>query len=274
MATGSTPGGEPLVVVGALALAVGSAVVALHLAPWLGAVVTQRRRGRRRVPSAARSCRTSTSVPGCVLGLAVGVLVATLHALFDELPSLERRWPSLAAVTLPVTVTGTLVYVVGRVLVGDVRNVLLSSPCWRSPPGSGSGGGRATAGTRAVDPGAARAGAPHGPTGRHTRLTAAEIGAPLGHRATFVQFSSEVCAPCRRTAAVLGQLVSEPGDLSHVEMDVVEHLDLVRRFSIMRTPTILLLDARGVVVGRLSGATDRRHALSALEACPGGVSAP
>ncbi len=110
--------------------------------------------------------------------------------------------------------------------------------------------------------------------GDHDRLTAAEIGVPLGRRATFVQFSSEVCTPCRRTAAVLRELVSEHDDLSHVEMDVVEHLDLVRRFSIMRTPTILLLDARGVVVGRLSGATDRRHAVTALEACPGGVTAP
>jgi thiol-disulfide isomerase/thioredoxin len=107
-----------------------------------------------------------------------------------------------------------------------------------------------------------------------TRLTAAQLGAPLGARATFVQFSSEVCAPCRRTHAVLAQLVSEHEGLSHVEMDVVEHLDLVRRFGIMRTPTTLLLDADGVVVGRMSGATDRRHALAALEAsCPGGISA-
>ena len=110
--------------------------------------------------------------------------------------------------------------------------------------------------------------------GDDSRLTLAELGAPLGSRATFVQFSSEVCAPCRRTHAVLAQLVSEHDDLSHVEMDVAEHLDLVRRFGIMRTPTTLLLDARGVVVGRMSGATDRRHALAALEAsCPGGVSA-
>ena len=110
--------------------------------------------------------------------------------------------------------------------------------------------------------------------GDDSRLTVAELGAPLGSRATFVQFSSEVCAPCRRTHAVLAQLVSEHDDLSHVEMDVAEHLDLVRRFGIMRTPTTLLLDAHGVVVGRTSGATDRRHALAALEAsCPGGVSA-
>lgn len=107
-----------------------------------------------------------------------------------------------------------------------------------------------------------------------SRLTAGEVGSPLGTRATFVQFSSEVCAPCRRTHAVLAQVVSEHEGLSHVEMDVVEHLDLVRRFGIMRTPTTLLLDADGVVVGRMSGATDRRHALAALEAsCPGGVSA-
>ena len=106
-----------------------------------------------------------------------------------------------------------------------------------------------------------------------SRLTAAQLGAPLGARATFVQFSSEVCAPCRRTHAVLAQLVTERDGLSHVEMDVVEHLDLVRRFGIMRTPTTLLLDARGVVVGRMSGATDRRHALAALDSCPGGVSA-
>jgi thiol-disulfide isomerase/thioredoxin len=122
----------------------------------------------------------------------------------------------------------------------------------------------------AVDP-ALLASAP--PDEDDTRLSAADLGAPLGARATFVQFSSEVCAPCRRTHAVLAQLADERDGLSHVEMDVVEHLDLVRRFGIMRTPTTLLLDARGVVVGRMSGATDRRHALAALDSCPGGVSA-
>ncbi|WP_315095428.1 hypothetical protein [uncultured Cellulomonas sp.] len=117
VAIGRTPGGEPIVVVGALALAVGSAVVALPLAPWVGALVTAG-------SAAAAGALGGLLVPGvdplagAVLGLAVGILVATLHALFDQLPSLERRWPSLAAVTLPVTVTGILVYVVGRVLVG------------------------------------------------------------------------------------------------------------------------------------------------------------
>jgi hypothetical protein len=98
-------------------------------------------------------------------------------------------------------------------------------------------------------------------------LSAAELGAPHGTRATFVQLSSAVCAPCRRMHAVLADLAgSEPG---------VVHVDLVRRFQVLRTPTTLVLDARGVVVGRLSGAADRRQVHAALDAasCPDGAAA-
>jgi thiol-disulfide isomerase/thioredoxin len=101
------------------------------------------------------------------------------------------------------------------------------------------------------------------------RLTADQIGAPLGEKATFVQFSSEVCAPCRRTHAVLQRLVGDVEGVAHVELDVVEHLDLVRIFDVMRTPTLLVLDSDGVVRGRMSGATDRHHAVIALEAVTG-----
>ncbi|GEL93933.1 hypothetical protein [Cellulomonas composti] len=117
VAIGRTPGGEPIVVVGALALAVGSAVVALPLHGWIGALVTT-------TVAVLAGVATGALLPdidvraGVALGFAVGVLVASLHTLFDRLPSLERRTPALAAVTLPVAVTGILVYVVGRVLVG------------------------------------------------------------------------------------------------------------------------------------------------------------
>ena len=100
----------------------------------------------------------------------------------------------------------------------------------------------------------------------HDRLTADEIGVPLGTRRTFVQLSSAVCTPCRRTAAVLSALADDRHDVSHVELDVVDRLDLVRRFDVMRTPTVLVLDPRGVVVGRMSGVVDRAHALAALDA--------
>jgi len=116
VATGRTPGGEPIVVIGALALAVGSVLVALRLALWIGALVTTAAAAAAGALGGALLPDIAVG-PAVLLGLAVGILVATLHALFDQLPSLERPWPALAAVTLPVTVTGTLVYVVGRVLV-------------------------------------------------------------------------------------------------------------------------------------------------------------
>ena len=105
------------------------------------------------------------------------------------------------------------------------------------------------------------------------RVTPDELGAPLGAHGTFLQLSSAVCTPCRRTHAVLAAIAGERHDVSHVELDVAQHLDLVRRFDVMRTPTVLLLDGSGAVVGRMSGATDRRSALTALAAldaaCPG-----
>lgn len=105
----------------------------------------------------------------------------------------------------------------------------------------------------------------------HDVLAADEIGAPLGTDATFVQLSSEVCAPCRRARAVLSEIAAERPGLAHVELAVEDHLDLVRRFNVLRTPTVLLLDDRGAVVGRMSGAMSRSQALTALDSCPGAV---
>ncbi|GCD21357.1 hypothetical protein ACFO3K_18495 [Cellulomonas algicola] len=111
------PEGEALVVTAALALAVGSVVVAIHLPVWMGVLATT-------ASSAAAGAVAGLVLPdfdpvaGGLLGVAVGILVAALHALFDRMEALARWRPSLAVVVLPVTVTGLLVYVVGRVLVG------------------------------------------------------------------------------------------------------------------------------------------------------------
>ncbi|NHT18072.1 thioredoxin family protein [Cellulomonas sp. IC4_254] len=100
------------------------------------------------------------------------------------------------------------------------------------------------------------------------RLTPADLGAPLGAAATFLQLSSEACAPCRSTAAVLGALAADRPGVAHVEVAAEERLDLVRRFDVLRTPTVLVLDGAGAVRGRLSGATTRQQALDALDRCP------
>ncbi|WNB85890.1 hypothetical protein [Cellulomonas sp. ATA003] len=117
VAAGRTTAGEEVVVTGALALAVGSVVSAVRLRGWLSAVVTV-------VAAAGAGAGAAALVPdvdplaGGLIGLAVGVLVATLHRLFDRLPTTGDRWPAVAGAVLPVTVTGVVVYVVARVLVG------------------------------------------------------------------------------------------------------------------------------------------------------------
>lgn len=97
-----------------------------------------------------------------------------------------------------------------------------------------------------------------------SRLEVADLGQELGAGATFVQFSSTVCAPCRATRSLLSTLVAEDPALSHVEIDAEQRLDLVERFGIVRTPTVLVLDATGTVRQRIIGAPRRPEVLDAL----------
>jgi len=98
-------------------------------------------------------------------------------------------------------------------------------------------------------------------------LTAAALGTSvLGSRATFVQFSSAFCAPCRATRVVLADVAATNPGVVHVDIDAESHLDLVRALDIRRTPTVLVLDARGVIRQRASGATRKADALHALDA--------
>lgn len=85
------------------------------------------------------------------------------------------------------------------------------------------------------------------------QLHAGDLGHMLGDRATFVQFSSAFCAPCRATRATLAAIADvEPG-VTHVEVDAENNLDLVRRLNVVRTPTTFVLDGSGIVVRRASG---------------------
>jgi len=72
-------------------------------------------------------------------------------------------------------------------------------------------------------------------------ITAQMIGAPLGSRASLVQFSSAFCTPCRATRALL-------------------------ELNILSTPTTLILDSKGHEVGRAVGAPKREQVLNALAA--------
>ncbi|MBC9227215.1 thioredoxin [Aeromicrobium sp. 636] len=97
------------------------------------------------------------------------------------------------------------------------------------------------------------------------RLDPDDLGVPLGERATLVQFSSAFCAPCRATRQVLSQVTSLVPGVAAVEIDAEAQLDLVRRMNVLRTPTVLVLDAQGRVVERASGAPTRDQVLVALD---------
>lgn len=84
-------------------------------------------------------------------------------------------------------------------------------------------------------------------------LTADDLGESLGERATLVQFSTAFCQPCRATRRVLAGVAEDVEGVAHVEIDAESRLDLVRRLSVKRTPTVLVLDAAGRVVRRASG---------------------
>lgn len=96
------------------------------------------------------------------------------------------------------------------------------------------------------------------------RLTAAEIGGPLGERATLVQFSSAFCAPCRATRRTLSEVAEMVNGVTHVEIDAEKHLELVRDLGVLKTPTVLVLDRGGAITRRAAGQPRRADVIAAL----------
>lgn len=91
-----------------------------------------------------------------------------------------------------------------------------------------------------------------------------ELPAPLGQRATLLQFSSEFCQPCRATRAVLSRIAADEPGIAHIEVDAAEHLDMVQRLDVTRTPTVLILDQHGHETGRSVGAARPAEIRAAL----------
>jgi thiol-disulfide isomerase/thioredoxin len=100
------------------------------------------------------------------------------------------------------------------------------------------------------------------------RLSAADLGQPLGERVTLVQFSSAFCRPCVATRHVLGRAAADLPGVAHVEVDAESHLALVRRLGVASTPTTLVLDPAGVERRRATGVPRRDDVLAAVaEVC-------
>lgn len=96
-----------------------------------------------------------------------------------------------------------------------------------------------------------------------------------GRRATLVQFSSAFCAPCRATRRILTEVTDLVDGVAYAEVDAESHLDVVRRFHVLRTPTVLVLDRDGRIVVRASGQPRKVDVLAAVgRAVESGVAHP
>lgn len=108
---------------------------------------------------------------------------------------------------------------------------------------------------------------------RDAVLTSEDLGRPLGHRATFVQFSTPTCASCPQVSRTLSAIADHETGVVHVEVAADRRPDLVRRFGVFRTPTVLLLGPEGAVRSRTSGPLARHQAVAALAEHAGGIHA-
>lgn len=95
-------------------------------------------------------------------------------------------------------------------------------------------------------------------------LTADEVGAPLGPRATLLQISTAFCAPCRATRRVLAGVAAHVPGVVHVERDVADAPALAARLAVTSTPTVAVLDADGRVVRRADGVPTAAQVLAAV----------
>jgi thiol-disulfide isomerase/thioredoxin len=88
---------------------------------------------------------------------------------------------------------------------------------------------------------------------------------PLNGRATLLQFSTEVCAPCVPTRRVLGQIAASTDGVDHIDLDLTHRPDLAAQFNVLQTPTTFILDRDGVIRARIGGAPRQADVRAALE---------
>ena len=104
-------------------------------------------------------------------------------------------------------------------------------------------------------------------------LTGADLGQPLGSRATLLQFSSSFCAPCRAAKQLLADVAARDDGVAHVEINVADRMDLVRLLDVRRTPTVFVLGPQGQITRRASGLPRRDEVVAAVALATAGPAA-
>jgi hypothetical protein len=168
-------------------------------------------------------------------------------------------------------VVGGLIALVVVLAVASAAGFVLRQRQGRFRPVSGPAPAGAAPGSTALDgaprsTAAARTGAVDSgrPASSDGVLSAADLGVPLGARATLVQFSTQVCAYCGPARELLTEVARERDGVAFVEIDAAERMDLTRRLHVLSTPTVLVLDALGGITSRASGPPRKTELLAVL----------
>lgn len=85
-------------------------------------------------------------------------------------------------------------------------------------------------------------------------VTSDQLGHEIGTAATFIQFSSPYCQPCKATHDMVSKLIADKPTVAHVDLQVADHLNMVNQLSVMRTPTTVLINGKGHIEYRVEGA--------------------
>jgi thiol-disulfide isomerase/thioredoxin len=96
---------------------------------------------------------------------------------------------------------------------------------------------------------------------RHGTTEAVEPGRlgadALGETATLLQFSTEMCARCPGVHRQLAAMADSHEGVRHLDVDLTHRPDIAKHFSVLQTPTTLILDRDGVIQTRFGGVPNR-----------------
>jgi thiol-disulfide isomerase/thioredoxin len=104
------------------------------------------------------------------------------------------------------------------------------------------------------------------PSKIHNFVTKDEIGIDLASRVTIVQFSSAFCSPCKATAQIISTLTKDMDDVKFVQIKSEENLQLVEKFDIKSTPTVIFFNTHAIEVGRAVGIPTSQQVLASIAA--------